>query len=788
MRFNRIFRPITVFTLILCSFSIAHAATKPACGWTWWRVRDMRWCAGKPEQVKFDGKKSVISLSKDQPCTLVHDIRYTDLSRDSFVLRFGKVSPGVKWQVWVSSVGGDRKWHKLMSGTGGGTHRAPFSNTRFPRWLYANLDLRLWSEKPATVEILSWEIEKPGVDPWAELRKKTYKQLVKANPIERGLVPYWNPNIGAFVCTYNTTHPERYNFWLEDEGEMLWGMGNYPDLMAIYGKGMRDFIVDNCKAGAPVRRVNDQPLLIYEPPSGGKFRYDTGILYVEGDLSADPRLNLYHSTYESGLLLAALAGFYVTYEDAQGTAHRIDFTKPHLYNVRYDAPKRDQAKLLIQAVDSQVTAAFTIIGYRGGVRINARVVNPGDGEIRKVNAGFELRDCDKYYRSPLNRLSQFGDVAILWSEQPRLEFCNLVRLAGPAACEPILERKDDNIVRAGFSAELAERVAKGSNASLELANVQAASRSFAEKIEIYKDIDFKDADISTSFVSTYALLGLATYSYRYPEDKEARQVVDLMTDNFFGARERLRNRELGYLMWVLSLIGRDADANAVADLVEKRAAVDKYTPLDMAGMAIGLRKVGRWEAADRICLALDKTWDGVAAPADYLGLGALRSPELNTRCLKQLSLCLRQMAWEPHYPAAFPANAMIQEGVEETQAYALVVLDLISRTNGGIVPQFLDPDTGMEITHMSFDEKTRECRIGVTKAGKMDIYTHYRRAIKVLWNGKPLDKRLWRYNPIVGMLQLTGLSGEGELTISVIGPCPKDKWTPMDYIGLAKRS
>ena len=779
-------RNYVVWLAILFSLSVANAAANaPNHAWTWWRTRNMRNCAGRPDQVKFDGRRSTISLSKDRPCTLVRNINYADLARDTFVMRFGKVSPGVKWQVWGNCPGGrDRMWRTLLTGTGGGTYRIPLSNLGYPRWLSANIDLRLSSDKPATVEILSWEIEKPGVDPWVELREKSYKQLAKANPMERGLVPYWNPNIPGFVCTFNTTHCERYNFWLEDEGEMLWGMGNYPDMMKLYGKALRDFIVRNCKHGAPVRRVNDQPLIEYDLPAGGKFQYDTGILLVEGDLSNDPHLKLHHSTYEM-FVIATLAAFYVTYEDSLGVAHRVDFAKPRSYDVRYNAPKQDQAQLRIRAVDGQVAAAFTVVGYRGGVRISANVVNLGDSEISKVTAGFGLRDCEKYYRSPLNRLSQFGDVAILWSEQPRLEFCNFVRLAGPAAREPSLERKGDNIVRAGFAAEVSERLAARLGASLELANVQAASRSFAEKIEIYKDIDFEDADVSIPFVSTYALLGLATYSYRYPEDKEAREVVDLITNNFFGARERLRNRELGYLMWVLSLLGRDADANVVADLLEKRAATEKYTPHDMGGMAIGLRKVGRWDAADRVCKNLDKAWDGVAAPADVLGLGAQRSPELKTRCLKQLSQCLRQMDWEPHYPATFPANAMIQEGVEEAQAYALVVLDLLSRTNGGIVPQYLDPDKGMEITSLSFDEKTRECRIGVAKSGEMAIFTHYRRPNKLLWNGKPLDRRLWRYDAGRGMIRLN-LSGEGELTVSVVGPPPKDKWKPIDYIGLDK--
>ena len=808
MHIHRILCPTTLLAalLVLSSLAVALAggsSTSEARWWTRWRVGNMRYCGGKPDQVTFDGAKSVVSVAKGRHCTLAHTIRYTDLARDRFVLTMGKVSPGLRWEVRVSNATGARKWRTLMKGAGGGTHRALFSSLGLPRWLSADLDMIISSDKPGTVEIIGWAIQSTGTDPSAAQHAVAYRQLSEANPLERGLVPHWNVNTGTFVCAFNATHPEHYNHWLEDEGEALWSLGNYPDMMKLYGKGLRDFIVKHCKLGAPVRRVNDQPLLVYEPPVGGKFCYDTGPLVVEGDLSKDPRINLHHGTYEMDTI-ATIAGFHVTYEDAQGVMHRVDFTKPRSYDVRYDAPKRDGAELVIRAVDGQITAAFTVIGYRGGVRVSANVANLGDGEIRRVSAGFELRGCEKYYRSPLNRLSQFGDVAIVWSEQPRLELCNFVRLAGPAARAPSLERKGENIARAGFSAEVADHLAKGSGGCLELANVQAASRSFAERIEIYKDIDFEDADISMSFVNTYALLGLATYSYRFPEDKEAREVVDLMIGNFVGARERLRNRELGYLMWVLSLMGRDADANVVADLVEKRAATEKYTPLDMAGMAIGLRRVGRWEAADRVCANLDKAWDGVAAPADFLGMGAGtpspmveranatpsplgergRASDLAARCLSQLSAGLRSMVWDAPDRLTFHSSALVEEAASEAQSYMLVAFDLMSRMHGGVVPVRLSLEPATEITRISYDGKSGTCAFGVIKAGEMDIFTHYRPPSKVLWNGKPLDQRRWWYDGKAGVIRLTGLSGDGELAVSVMGAPPKDRWVPIDYIGL----
>ncbi len=778
---------IGLAVLGLLAHAKAAGSESSAGAWIRWRVTNMRYCGGKPDRVVFDGKKSVVALSKDNPCVLAHTIRYADLDKDTFVLKLGKVSQGVSWEVTVVAPHSEKARRRLVSGKGGGTHREPLSSAGLPRWLSADVELRLTSDTPGTAEILAWEIESPGPDPDAEMRAGAYRQLARANPLERGLVPHWSSSMGSFVCAFNATHPEHYNFWLEDEGEALWSLGNYPRMMKLYGRGLRDFIVKHCKNGAPVRRVNDQPLLLHKPSSVGKFTLDTGLLVVDGDLSKDPHINLHHGTYETGGLLARITGFYVTYEDAQGVERRVDFTTPGSYDVACDAPKRDAARLTIRAADARVAAEFSAVVYRGGLSIDATVTNRGGEEIGRAIAGFELADCDKYYRSPLNSRKQLGDVAVLWSEQPRLEFCNIVRLKGPAAKNLSVERKDGNITVARVFAELEDRVGGTVSGSGTLAYVQAGSRCFADKIGIYEQNAFDDADISMSFVNTYPLLGLATWCYRFPNDRDARRAVDLMIDNFLGARERLRNRELGYLIWVLDLLGRDADAAAIADLVEKRAASETYTPHDMAGMAIGLRRAGRWQAADRVCEALDKAWTGVAQPADYLGLGATHSPQLTTRCLRQLSAGLRSMVWDSPDRLTFHSNPSVEEAASEAQSYMLVAYDLMSRQYGGIVPVRLGSGPDTEMTRIGFDAKSGECRIRLSKAGEIDLFTSYRRPTGVLWNGKPLDPRMWRYDVRTGTVLLTGLSGDGELAVRVSGPRPKDKWTPIDYIGLSKR-
>lgn len=750
--------------------------------WTKWRVSNMRYCGGKPPQVVFDGVKSIVSVSKDHPCTLSHTIAYADLKNDRFVLRLGKVSAGVTWRAYVITGESKPRRYQLISGSRGGMHCVPFARLQLPRWLDTTIQVHLSSEGSGTAEILAWEIQSPGKDPGSEKQVSAYRKLVKANPLERGLVPHWSVHQGAFVCAYNATHPEHYNFWLEDEGEALWSLGNYPAMMELYGKALRDFIVARCKFGIPVRRVNDQPLILREPPQGGRFALDTGLLLVEGRLSADPQINLHHSTYESHGLLARIANFRIEYTISNGSPRSLKFAKPVSWLIRPDSPIRDATELVVRSEDALVSGEFRVVAYRGVVRIYAGFHERKLARhVKSVRAVFELVDCERYYRSPLNSVKSWGNVTLLWSEQPRLEFCNVVRVAGPAAGRYCLQRKGSDISRATFSAVLSNR-----GEPREIASIHAGSRSFAAQIDAYKDIAFDDADISMPFVNTYPLLGLATYCYRFPGDTEARRVAELMMDNFFAARERLRSRELGYLAWALDLLGRRVEAETVADIIEKRAVTESYTPHDMAGMAIGLRRLGRWEAADRICAALDKAWTGVGQPADFLALGATRSPDLLTRCLSQLSAGLRNMVWDAPSRLTFHSHTYVEEAASEAQSYMLVVFDLISQMCNGIVPVRLGLEPATEIKKLDFDKSSSTCRIGLSNAGEIDIFTHYRIPTIVLWNNCVLPKDKWRYHPASGTVRVVGLDGSGELAIQVEGECSKDSWEPIDYIGLGK--
>lgn len=772
--------------LILCfpNTSESKSAGSPLELYSWakWRVSNMRYCGGRPPQVVFDGTKSVVHLTIGRPCVLSHTIRYADLKRDFFVLRFGKVSSDVNWQISLITGSDKAQRHTLLSGKGGGTYCAPFAAARLPRWLGTSVEVKLWSDTSATAQILSWEIRSPGNDPNFQKHTTAYATLVKANPLERGLVPHWNVLQGAFVCAYNATHPEHYNFWLEDEGEALWSFGNYPEMMKLYGKALRDFIVARCKFGAPVRRVNNQPLLIEELPANGRFSVDTGLLLVEGNLSSNPQISLHHSTYETGGLLARIANFRLEFAEGRGSLRTLGFAKSSLYQILPDSPRRDAVQLLMCCREARVTGEFRIVIYRGCIRVYAGVrSHRPEARIHNVKATFDLVDCDQYYRSPLNSVKNYGDVTLLWSGQPRLEFCNLVRVSGLAARDHLLEQKGSNISRVTFAAHLPV-----SSKLYEIALLHVGSRSFAANIDIYKDIAFEDADISMSFVNAYALLGLATYCYRFPEDKEARAVADRMMDNFFGARERLRSRELGYLAWTLDLLERRAEAEVVADLVEQRAATESYTPHDMAGMAIALRGLGRWEAADRVCAALDKAWTGVAQPADFLALGAGHSQSLVTRCFKQLSAGLRNMVWDSPEKLTFHSHTYVEEAASEAQSYMLVVFDLISKMCGGIVPVRLGSEPAAEITRLHFEETSNTCTIALSNAGEIDLFTHYRIPVKVLWNGSLLDPSKWLYHAASGTVRVVGLSGDGELAVQVAGVLPKGDWKPIDYIGLHK--
>ena len=778
--------------LLLLLFTIPSLAFANNDGHhTLWQVRDMIFCGGNPLNTKFDGNKSTVTIPGDNSAlSLTHTIRYINLAKDDFILEFGKVSPWINWELHAVPAGNPRHARTLIKGTGGGTYRAPLSRLGYPRWIWVDMQLQISADKPGTMEIMRWAVETDGPDRFAEQHHKAAKKLRHATPLERGLVPHWNPEIGGFVCAYNPTHPEHYNYWLEDEGEMLWSFGNYPKMMELYGKGLRDFIVENTKLGAPVRKINDQPLMANPYLGRGKFWMDTGILTVDGDLSQNPRVNLHNSVYESNGLQAVLGNFFISYQTEDGATSKIDFTKPSSYKIDYDKPSKDRAQLTIESGDAAANAEFIISISRGRVTLTANITNNGKCPLKNAVAGFDLLDCDRYYKQPLSKSALFDDVLILYADQHRLKDCTIVRLAGPAVKHTEIQTSENGkIKQVTLSADVSKELLPEADASLELAHVNAGSASFADKIEMYKDVDVENADISLSYVCTYPLLGLATYCYRYPKDKEAAEVRDMMIENLLNARDRLWNRELGYLLWVLDLTGRDKDAKEIADFIEKRAEGTTPGPLEGSGMAIGLRRAGHWEAADKICASINQVWDNVALPTDFLGFGGLQSQSAAKKCYSQFSGNLRIMYWDEPNRLTAHSIRIVEEAPEETQSYTLLVFDLVSRLYGGIVPIRLDCFKNSEITNMSFDEKSREWRAALTKASEIDIFTHFRTPKQISWNGSPLSQDKWKYSKDTGVICITGLDGDGKLALTVNGDPPKDDpaWPPIDYLGLNKR-
>ena len=810
-----------------CIFVLAILMTLPfaLCSQThcetWWQLNNMYLCGGDlRDHVQFDGHKSIVQIPGDnKERGLVHCIRLSDFTRDEMVLELGEVSPGIKWELGAQLLEEGNAWKPLLEGTEGGKYRVSLAKLGFPRWAAADAIIRVRAEKPGTMEVIRWAIETSTPNKFAKQHASASKQLQHSSPLERGLVPHWNPEIGAFVCAYNPTHPEHYNYWLEDEGEMLWSFGNYPEMMKLYGKGMRDFIVKYCKAGAPVRRVNNQPLLAKALLTGGKFDVDTGLISVDGDISSNPRINIHHSVYEAHGLLSALNNFFVSYETSDGVKAKIDFVQPKAYRIDYDTPKKDNVQLVIQAEDTSASAEFIVNIFRGRVSVFAKATNKSGQPLRNVTAGFSLPDCQNYYVRDLNSCLLYPNVALLYSEQPGLDHCTLTRLAGPAAnqlelkfvvdsnesspeaanqmlqstsnSEPIWIKKK-KIESVGASAVITDNLASGSEKSIKLADINSGSSSYVEKIEIYRDVDFEEANISLSYVSSYAVLGLATYSYRFPEDKEARQVTNEMMDNLIKARHRIGNRDLAYLLWALDLIGREKDATDIADLIEQRTKnVEAVGSLDGGAMGIGLRRVGRWAAANRITNKIAEEPDnGIAPSTDFLGFGALQSSATAKKAYKQLSYNLRLMYWDQ--PDRITAHTLtyVEEGPQEMQAYTMVGFDQLLRLYGGITPVRLDPFARGEITKISFNAIDNVWRADLKKVGEIDIYTSFRAPKLIQWNGQQLFKDNWKYNEKTGVIYFTGLNEDGELLITIKGELPKPdpKWKPIDYLGLDRMS
>jgi len=774
---------------IAAAFLAVCAMSRPVGSATFWETRnvldtdtDLR------KNVTFDGTKSVVKVpGGGKPHRFTRWTRFADLEHDRFVLELGKTSPWIEWEIVRSSQSTPDEWKVLASGRGGGgrTHKVSLAGLGLPSWaMGAHVGVRVRSDKDGTMEIRRWaiETETPSLGKFAAQFDRTARELASAHasPLERGITRHWNPQIGGFVCTFNSTHPEHYNYWLEDEGEQLWSFGNYPLMMKLYGRRLRDFIVEHCKQGFPVRKVNNQPLAAEPVGANGEFRMDTGILDVEGRLAEDPQINLHHSAYETFGLLARIGSFFVSYSGPDGVGHTFELTKPSSWSVSYHRPGRNCALLSVKQSDESLDAAFDVVVYRGRVTVGVKVTNKNALRLTNVRAGFALLDCEKYYRRPLRAVKRFGDVALLYAVEMEHENSNIVRLAGPAARGLKTYERDGLIEKATASATVAPELAPGASASMTLAGINAGAKSFAAKIEAYRDIDFEDADISLSYVGTYALLGLATYSYRFPEDKEARDLTNLMIDSFLAARDRSRNRELAYLLWVLSLYGRDKDAKEIADLIEKRAAGQGFHSMDNSGMALALRRAGRWDAADDLCSRALEPWTGgVAAPTDFLGYGALQSPRCLDTCLRQLSRALVNMAWNA--PDRFTAP-----GAQECGCYMLVVYDVLSRLYGGIVPVRLGSSKDARVTSLDYDEQTGEWRIGLAGADLIEIYTHFRPPRMVEWNGAALDRSHWAYDSDWGLIRVTGLSGDGTLAVAVVGPPPKDDpaWPPIDYVGI----
>ncbi|MDO8588865.1 MAG: hypothetical protein Q7T82_17700 [Armatimonadota bacterium] len=770
--------------------ALAFLVSGEAAASVFWQTKDMLHCGGDLRAgVVYDGSKSTVAVPGDgQVHGLLHCIRFCDFEKAEFVLEFGEVSPHVKWELGAALLDKGGEWRSLLKGQGGGTHRAPMSP--IPRYTGADVHLRVKSDQPGKMEILRWAVETPAPARFAKEHVEASKALAGATPLERGHIPHWNPTIGGFVCACNPTHPEHYNFWLEDEGEQLWSFGNYPRMMKLYGKPLRDFIVKHCKAGFPVRRVNDQPLAANPFLTGGEYRIDTGLIVASGNLARDPHLNVHHAIYETGGLLYSIEGFNITYKSADGSSRSIDFARPTA-SVAYDTPRKDNARLTMEASDDAVSARFTINVFRGRVTIEASARNKGGGKVSDITAGFALRNCENYFKHAPNKIRRLGDVTLIYSEQPTLEECNNIRLAGPGARAVETQEEGGKIKRATVSAPLSPELATGAEAAGKLVDINAGSTSYAENIDLYKGVDFADADISLSFVPTYALLGLATYCHRFPEDKEAREVADRMIENFLKTRTRLNCRDLAYLLWVLDLFGRQKDVDEVAYLIEQRSEQkDELGALDGGAMGIGLRRAGRWDAADRITAKIKEVWDfGVVPACEFLGSGSLQSKACAEKAYKQLSYNLRTMYWDAPDKITTHTNREVEEGPAETQAYTLIALDLLSRQYGGITPLRLDWSAKTEITKLSFDAKTSEWRMSLIKTADFDVFTNFRKPTRVLWNGKELEDGKWRYSQDTGVVYITGVKGDGELTLVVEGEAPKDDpaWKPIDYLGLGKR-
>jgi hypothetical protein len=750
-------------------------------------------CGGDSRDlITFDGSKSIVRIPGDgQRHSLWHSTQYADYTTDEFVVEFGKVSPWIKWRLVAVPYDRNNRPISLAEGTGAGVCRAALSKMEIPNYEGADVRLIMSGDKEGTVEILRWAVETPHPDPSARQKARASKALVNVLPLQRGLIPHWNVNIGGFVCAYNQMHQEHYNYWLEDEGELLWSLGNYPEMMKLYGKGLRDFIVKYSKAGAPVRKVCDKPLSANPYLNPGRFNIDTGLINVLGELQDDPYIHLHPSVYENGGLLGAIGDFFVSYKTSGGAVETLKFDHPSKYSIDYNTPRQNAVRLTIEAANERVQGSIAFVVMGGRVTGTLSLANKDNDAIGEIRSGFRIRDVDRYYRSPINSLKQSGDIALLYSDQPALENCNIIRIAGPVSRSIVFQREGTVIRQADASGVVWNTMPAGKRRSAKLADINAGSTCFADKIDMYFGVDYADADISMSYVGTYPLLGLATYSYRFPKDKEAREVTNLMIDNFFAARKRLRDRELGYLLWVLNLMGRDKEATVIADQIEEYVSPGQTfdNSQNSSAMAIGLRSVGRWDAADRICAHTITQYSGVNAPTDVLGFGGTKSEAAAKDCYKQLSDTLRQMYWDAPDKITAHSARTVEEGPEEVQAYALIAQDLIWREYNGIVPVYLDTVKETQITNMSYDRASGDWKVKLIKTGDVDVFTSFRSPKKVQWNGKDVAAADWNYNKKTGVVYFKGLSGEGELTIAVEGAPvrPKTDWAPIDYIGLSKR-
>jgi hypothetical protein len=397
--------------MLLISLAVVSAlAVSEAGASVFWQTKDMLHCGGdlrNDGNTVFDGVKSIVNIPGDgKTHTLLHGLRFADYTKDDFVLELGEVSAGIKWEIGGLVLDKGREWRELVKGEGGGTYRVPMSKLKVPTYAPMDVELRVTSDKPGKMEILRWAVESHGPQRFDKQHAQASKALAGATPLERGHIPHWNPVIGGFVCACNTTHQEHYNYWLEDEGEQLWSLGNYPKMMKLYGKPMRDFIVKYCKAGAPVRRVNDQPLQANVFLTGGDYHIDTGLIVASGNLAENPAIDVRHAVYETHGLLVSLEGFFVTYKTADGAPARIDFAKPTAYDVKYDVPEKDHAQLIIEAQDSGVSAKFIVNIFRDRLTPEAIVINKSGSEVKDVTAGFALRNCRKYFKNPLNTIKR----------------------------------------------------------------------------------------------------------------------------------------------------------------------------------------------------------------------------------------------------------------------------------------------------------------------------------------------------------------------------------------------